>query len=50
MKQDAGEMLDRTPLARWGDARAITEAVLYLLDADFVAGQVLYVDGGRSIA
>ncbi len=48
--KDAGEVLDRTPLARWGGARAITEAVLYLLDADFVTGQVLYVDGGRSIA
>lgn len=29
--KDAGEVLDRTPLARWGGARAITEAVLYLL-------------------
>ncbi len=48
--KEAGEVLSHTPLARWGGARAIAEAVLYLLDADFVIGQVLYVDGGRSIA
>lgn len=44
------EVLKNTPLARWGGAEEIAKAVLYLLEADFVTGQILYVDGGRSIA
>jgi pteridine reductase len=49
-KKDNAEVLKNTPLGRWGGANEISKAVLYLLDADFVTGQVLYVDGGRSIA
>ncbi len=48
--EDNAEVLKNTPLERWGGEEEITKAVLYLLDADFVTGQVLYVDGGRSIA
>ena len=48
--EDNAEVLKNTPLGRWGGAHEITKAVLYLLDADFVTGQVLYVDGGRSIS
>jgi len=44
------EVLANTPLQRWGGEGEITKAVLYLLEADFVTGQVLYVDGGRSVA
>ncbi len=43
------EVLARTPLGRWGGSEEIAKAVLYLLDADFVTGQVLPVDGGRTI-
>lgn len=43
------EVLKNTPLVRWGGPEEISKAILYLLDADFVTGQVLYVDGGRSI-
>lgn len=39
-----------TPLERWGGPEEIAKAVLYLLDADFVTGIILPVDGGRSIA
>ena len=35
------------PLETWGTAADITDAVLYLAEAKFVTGQVLYVDGGR---
>lgn len=39
-----------TPLAREGGAAAIARAVRFLFcDADFVTGQILAVDGGRSI-
>ena len=40
---------ERLPLKRLGSPEAITQALGYLLEADFVTGQVLYVDGGRSI-
>jgi len=48
--EDNAEVLKNTPLERWGGAEEISKAVLYLLDSDFTTGQVLYVDGGRSIA
>ncbi len=43
------EVLSHTPLKRWGGADEIAKGVLYLLDADFVTGQVLTIDGGREI-
>lgn len=42
-------ILARTPLARLGDPQDIARALDYLLDAPYVTGQVLTVDGGRSI-
>ncbi len=43
------EAMAGTPLKRWGGAEEIAKGVLYLLDADFVTGQVLTIDGGRTI-
>jgi NAD(P)-dependent dehydrogenase (short-subunit alcohol dehydrogenase family) len=37
------------PLRRIATARDITEAVIFLLENDYITGQVLCVDGGRSI-
>ncbi|OGE83882.1 MAG: hypothetical protein A3B10_02010 [Candidatus Doudnabacteria bacterium RIFCSPLOWO2_01_FULL_44_21] len=48
--EDNAEVLKSTPLQKWGGAEEISKTVLYLLEADFVTGQVLFVDGGRSIA
>ena len=45
----AASYLPRTPLARTGNAEDITSAVLYFISAGFVTGQVITVDGGRSI-
>ncbi len=42
-------LIDRTPLARCGEPADIAEAVAYLLGARFVTGQILAVDGGRSL-
>ncbi|MCL5267548.1 MAG: SDR family oxidoreductase [Bacteroidetes bacterium] len=39
----------KVPLKRYGDADDITSAVLYLAHANYVTGQVLIVDGGRSV-
>lgn len=45
------EILRRTPLNRIGGPEDIAAAVYYLIaEATFVTGQVLAVDGGRSIA
>ena len=44
------ELMARTPLARTGRAGEIAEAVRWLLrDATYTTGQVIRVDGGRSV-
>jgi pteridine reductase len=48
--EENSEVMKNTPLEKWGGAEEITKAVMYLMDADFVTGQILVVDGGRSIA
>jgi pteridine reductase len=42
-------LLARTPLGRAGEPSDIAAAVSYLLNAPYVTGQVLTVDGGRMI-
>ncbi len=39
----------RTLLKRWGEPADVAQAVKYLLEADFVTGEVLVVDGGESL-
>ena len=47
--QDA-EHLDRTtPLQRQGTPDDVVQAMLYLLDAPYVTGETIVVDGGRNI-
>ncbi len=49
--QEAVEHLAATtPVKRNGTPEDVVEAVLYLLRADFVTGEVLVIDGGRSTA
>jgi NAD(P)-dependent dehydrogenase (short-subunit alcohol dehydrogenase family) len=45
-------MIDRTPMARWGDPEDVAPPVLFLSSsaARYVTGQTLPVDGGYSIA
>lgn len=40
----------QTLLGRWGSPRDVANAVIFLVENDFVNGTVLFVDGGRSIA
>ena len=40
-------LAERTPLRRNGSPRDVVRALLYLLEADFVTGETLVVDGGR---
>jgi pteridine reductase len=49
-EHDKSEILQRVPLARSGTPEDIAKAVLYLVkDADYVTGQILTVDGGRTL-
>ena len=48
---DQQALLARTPLKRAGSAQDVAGAVLWLLrDAVFVTGQIIRVDGGRSLS
>jgi len=38
-----------TPLGRWGGPQAIVGAVRFLVETDFVTGEIVRVDGGRHI-
>jgi NAD(P)-dependent dehydrogenase (short-subunit alcohol dehydrogenase family) len=38
-----------TPLGRWGGAEAVARAVRFLVETDFVTGEVVRVDGGRHL-
>ncbi|GIK74323.1 MAG: short chain dehydrogenase [Chloroflexota bacterium] len=40
---------NRTLLKRWGSPADVTAAVRYLIEADFVTGSVLVVDGGEQL-
>jgi pteridine reductase len=40
---------ETTPLKRLGSADDVANAVLYLLENDYVTGETLVVDGGRRI-
>jgi NAD(P)-dependent dehydrogenase (short-subunit alcohol dehydrogenase family) len=40
---------DATPLGRWGGEIEIAKAVLFLVESDFVTGEVIRVDGGRHL-
>ncbi|GMG85738.1 pteridine reductase [Biformimicrobium ophioploci] len=42
-------ILSRTPLRRTGEPADIVAALRYLVDAPYVTGQILAVDGGRSL-
>ncbi|MDQ6646078.1 MAG: SDR family oxidoreductase, partial [Pseudomonadota bacterium] len=48
---DRQSMIDRTPLQRAGMPEDVASAVLWLLrDAPFVTGQIIRVDGGRTLS
>jgi NAD(P)-dependent dehydrogenase (short-subunit alcohol dehydrogenase family) len=46
----AEDFIRVAPLKRTGTAKDIDDAVLYLIQSEFVTGQLLVVDGGRSLA
>jgi pteridine reductase len=49
-EKESGERLrETTPLGRLGSPSDVTQAVLYLLEASYVTGETIIVDGGRHI-
>ena len=42
-------MLDRIVLNKQGSTEDIAEAVLFLADAKYITGEVINIDGGRSL-
>lgn len=46
---DAEHLRATTPLQRNGTPEDVAQAVVYLLEADFVTGEVIRVDGGRHV-
>lgn len=47
--EQSAHLASTTPLRRHGTPADVARAVLYLLDAEFVSGDVLFVDGGRHV-
>jgi len=46
---DAAHLVSSTPLHRLGSPDDVVSAVLYLIDADYVTGVTIVVDGGRHV-
>lgn len=48
--QSQQQLLDKVPLQKTGTAKDIADTVLFLLrDAPYITGQIIAVDGGRSV-
>lgn len=45
----ADAVVRETPLGRWGGDDAVVQAVLALIETDFITGETLRVDGGRHL-
>jgi NAD(P)-dependent dehydrogenase (short-subunit alcohol dehydrogenase family) len=41
---------DATPLRKWGGSTEIAKTVLAIIDADFITGETIRVDGGRHLS
>jgi pteridine reductase len=48
-EQDKAAVLAQIPLGRLGDTDDITQTLLFLVHAPYVNGQIIAVDGGRSL-
>ncbi|HLZ07804.1 MAG TPA: SDR family oxidoreductase, partial [Chloroflexota bacterium] len=46
---DAARQRGTTPLQRLGSPDDVTRTLLFLLDSDYITGEVLVVDGGRMV-
>jgi pteridine reductase len=49
-EQDKKQILKQIPLNKLGSQRDIAQAIHFLIEASYITGHILKVDGGRSIA
>lgn len=49
-EEDKQQILNQVPAQRLGTMQDIAHAIKFLIDASYVSGQILAVDGGRSIS
>ena len=42
-------IIDTVPMKRMGSEQDIVDAAIYLSEAEYVTGQILNIDGGRSL-
>lgn len=47
--EENAQVIDATPLARWGGAEEIAKTVMFFVETDFVTGEFIRVDGGRHL-
>ena len=47
--EENAQVLEATPLARWGGAEEIAKTVMFFIETDFVTGEFIRVDGGRHL-
>jgi NAD(P)-dependent dehydrogenase (short-subunit alcohol dehydrogenase family) len=47
--EENAQVMEATPLARWGGAEEIAKTVLFFIETDFVTGEFIRVDGGRHL-
>ena len=47
---DKNSMLEKIPLHKQGSPKDIADAVLFLANAKYITGQIINVDGGRTLA
>lgn len=48
--EDVARVASRTLKGRWGAAQDVADAVRFLVEADYITGEVLVVDGGQRYA
>ena len=48
--EENAQVIEATPLARWGGAEEIAKTVMFFVESDFVTGEFIRVDGGRHLA
>jgi NAD(P)-dependent dehydrogenase (short-subunit alcohol dehydrogenase family) len=47
--EESMEVIEATPLRRWGGAAEIAKTVMFLIDSDFITGECIRIDGGRHL-
>jgi NAD(P)-dependent dehydrogenase (short-subunit alcohol dehydrogenase family) len=47
--EESDAVVKATPLGRWGGEAEVAKAVRFLIETDFVTGEVIRVDGGRHV-